>query len=114
MASSEWMHRFIPYSLFPIPYSLFPIPYSLFALLSRFRGEFFALLDRLVDGADHVEGGFGQVIVFAFAQALEAADGVGEVDEHARRAGEHFGDVERLRQEALDFPRPGDGELVLF
>src|SRR3546814_13203624 len=32
----------------------------------------------------------------------------------ARRAGEDFGDVERLRQEALDLARAGDGLLVVF
>ena len=76
--------------------------------------QFLALLDGLLDGADHVEGRFRQMVVFALAQALEAADGVGEVDEHARRAGEHFGDMERLRQEALDLARARHGQLVLF
>src|SRR6516164_1096073 len=68
----------------------------------RLGGELLALLDRLLDGADHVEGGLRQVIVLTLAQALEAADGVGKLDEHAGRAGEDFGDMERLRQEALD------------
>src|SRR5580693_7037623 len=93
-------------------YSLFAT--SPFALLSRFRGELLALLHRLIDRADHVEGGLGQVIVFALDQALEAADGVGQIDEHAGRAGEHFGDMERLRQEALDLAGASDSELVLL
>ena len=66
------------------------------------------------DGADHVEGGFWQVIVLAVDQALEAFDGVLQVDELAGRAGEHFGHMERLREEALDFSRARDRHLVLF
>src|SRR5580704_15827912 len=73
-----------------------------FTFLRRFGGELLALFDRLFDGADHVEGSFGQVIVFAFAEIAEALDGVGEIDELAGRAGEDFGNVERLRQESLD------------
>ena len=46
---------------------LFATPNSRFAPLSRFGGELLALFDRLFDGADHVEGGFRQVIVLAFA-----------------------------------------------
>src|SRR5579871_1660848 len=78
---------------------------------SRFGGELLALLDRLLDGADHVEGGLRQVIVFALDQALEALDGILQVDELAGRAGEHFGDMERLRQEALDLA--GDRKSVV-
>src|SRR4051812_47699246 len=54
--------------------------------LRRFRGELLALVDRLLDGADHVEGSLRQVVVLAVDQALEALDGVGEVDELAGRA----------------------------
>ena len=54
------------------------------------------------------------MIVLAFDEALEALDGVGEVDELARRAGEHFGDEKRLRQEALDLAGAGDGQFVFF
>ena len=45
------------------------------------------------------------MIVLAFAKSAEALDGVGEVDELARRSREDFGDEERLRQEALDLAR---------
>src|ERR1051326_6772469 len=82
--------------------------------LGRLGGELFTLFDRLLDGADHVEGGLRQVVVLALAEALKTADGVFERDEYAGRAGEHFGDVERLRQEALDFPRARHRELVLL
>src|ERR1043166_2662362 len=94
--------------------SLFATPSSLFACSRRFGGELLALVVRLFDGADHVEGGLGQVVVLAVHQALEALDGVGEVDELAGRAGEHFGDVQRLAQKALDLARARDGELVVF
>src|SRR4051794_34607461 len=100
MASSEWWRR-----IFSIRHSLFAI-----RLLSRFRRELLALLDGFFDRADHVEGGLREVIVLAFTDGAEALDGVGEVDELARRAGEDFGDVERLRQEALDLARAGDGD----
>src|SRR5262249_29259051 len=81
---------------------------------SGFGGEPLALLDRLLDGADHIEGGLRQVVVFALAQSLEAADGVGELDELAHRAGENLCDVEGLRQETLDLAGAGDRDLVLF
>src|SRR3974390_3890967 len=79
-----------------------------------FSGELLALLDRLFDGADHVEGRFRQVVVLAFAEATESLDGVGEFDELARRARENFRDVEGLRQETLDFAGARHRQLVLF
>src|SRR6266849_3787864 len=101
-----------------MPNPLFATPYSLFGSLSlpsrRLGCELLALLDRLLDGAHHVEGGLRQMIVLAIAQALEAADRIGEVDEDAGRSGEHLGDVEGLRQEALDLAGARDRELVLL
>src|SRR5882757_2371074 len=94
--------------------SLFATPYSLFAALRCFGGELLALLDRFFDGADHVEGLLGEVVVLAFAESAEALDGVGEVDEFAGRTREDFGDEERLRQEALDLARACDRDLVFF
>src|ERR1700676_5334559 len=100
-----------------LPYSLLPIRYSPAFAIRSLRGlssELLALFDRLFDGADHVEGLLGQVVVLAFAKSAESLDGVGEVDELARRSREDFGDEERLRQEALDLARASDGDLVLF
>src|ERR1700675_1422442 len=91
--------------------SLLPIRHSPLSCLSR---ELLALLDGFFDGADHVEGGFRKMIVLAFAYPSEALDGVGEVDELAGRAGEDFGHMERLRQEALDLAGAGNRNLVLF
>src|SRR5262245_24426589 len=71
----------------------------------RLRRQPLALVDRLLDGADHVERRLRQVVVFALDQPLEAADGVSQVDELAGRAGEYFGNMERLAQEALDLAR---------
>src|SRR5438552_17801234 len=95
---------------------LLTIRHSLFAIrpLGRFSSQLLALLDGFFDGADHIEGGFRQVIVLAFADRAEALDGVGEIDELAGRTGEDFSDVERLRQEALDLAGAGHGDLVLF
>ena len=58
--------------------------------------QLLGLGDGLFDPADHVEGGFRQVVVFALDDALEAGDGVFDVDQLAGRAGEDFGDVEGL------------------
>src|ERR1700733_8724504 len=106
MANSEWRRRKRGLG----------IRYSLFAIrpLGCFGGQLLALFDRLIDVADHVEGGFRQVIVLAFTDGTEALDGVGQFDELAGRSCEDFGDEEWLRQEALDLARPGDGDLVLF
>src|ERR1700681_4714349 len=82
--------------------------------LGRLGGEALRLLDRLLDGADHIEGRLRQMVVLAVAQALEAADRIGEIDEYARRTGEHLGDMEGLRQEALDLAGARDGDLVLL
>src|SRR5690554_768334 len=70
-------------------------------------------LDGLVDGADHVEGLLGQLVILAVEDALEAADGVLEGHVLAGRPGEHLGHEERLRQEALDLARPRHGQFVL-
>src|SRR5258707_8344456 len=92
------------------------IRYSLFAirLLRCFSRQLLALLDGFFDGSHHVEGLLRQLIVLAVADGAEALDGVGKVDELARRAGEDFGDVERLRQAALDLAGAADPHLALF
>src|SRR5438132_14169840 len=76
----------------PIHHSLLTIHQS-----GRFSRQALRLLDRFLDAADHVEGGFRQVVVVAGAKALEALDGIGEVDELARRPSVHLGDEERMR-----------------
>jgi hypothetical protein len=60
----------------------------------------------------HVEGLLGDVVVFAFDDLAETANGVLEDDVLALTAGELGGDVERLREEALDFAGARDSELV--
>src|SRR6202158_2777008 len=80
----------------------------------RLGSELLALFDRLFDGADHVEGLLGQMVVLAFAKSAKTLDGVGEVDELARRSREDFGDMKRLRQEALDLAGARHRDLVLF
>ena len=42
-----------------------------FYLRRRFS-QFLGLGDNFLDGADHVEGGFGQMIVFTLQDALES------------------------------------------
>src|SRR3546814_7201990 len=70
--------------------------------------------DLLIDAADHVEGGFGQVIIVAVDHRLERADRVFDRDELAGDAGEHLGDVERLRKKALNLARARNRQLILF
>src|SRR5215831_2991125 len=84
------------------------------SILSSLRGELFGLGHGLLDRADHVKRSLRQMVVLALAQTLEALDGVGEIDELARRTGEHLGHMEGLRQEALDLAGSGHCDLVLF
>src|SRR5690606_23589000 len=50
----------------------------------RLGSHLLGLGHRLVDGADHVEGGFRQMVVLAFGDFLEAADRLGQRNLHAR------------------------------
>src|SRR5690242_11080618 len=68
----------------------------------RFGRELLGLGDGVLDGAHHVEGGFGQVIVFAVHHRLEAANSILQLDTDTSHAGEHGRRKEWLRQEALD------------
>src|SRR5437588_2809310 len=85
-----------------------------FLLFSRLGGHAFSLLARLFDCADHVEGLFGQVVVLAVNDLLEAAYGVGDLDELAFEARELLRDEEGLREEALNLARARDYQLVLL
>src|SRR5438045_7907153 len=84
------------------------------AIRSRLLSELLSLGDRLVDPADHVESSFRKMVKFAIHDRLERADRVLELDELAGDAGKDLGDVERLREEALDLAGAADGQLVLF
>ena len=78
-----------------------------------FLAHLLELLARLIDRADHVEGLLREGIAFAVDDHLEAADRFLQRHMLAGRAGEHLGDVERLRQEALDLARTRHRQLVL-
>src|SRR5438874_1676691 len=80
----------------------------------RFRRHLAGLVDGLLDRADHVERSLGHLVILAGHVPLELLDRVFEGDEVGGAAGEHFGDVEGLRQEALDLARPRDGQPILF
>src|SRR5215471_3228243 len=71
------------------------------------------LLGGFLDAADHVERLLGKIIVLAINDRLEAANGVLESDILALLPREGFGDVERLREEALDLARAGNHQLVV-
>src|ERR1700710_1788524 len=70
--------------------------------------------DDVFDRALQEERGLRHVVVLALDDLLEAADRVLDLHVRAVDAGERRRHVERLRQEALDAPRPADDELVLI
>uniref|UniRef100_A0A182XR80 Prokaryotic-type class I peptide chain release factors domain-containing protein n=1 Tax=Anopheles quadriannulatus TaxID=34691 RepID=A0A182XR80_ANOQN len=72
------------------------------------------LLDDLLDRADHVEGHLRQMVELTVQDLGEALDGFLQRHQLAGVAGEHLGDLERLRQEALDLAGAGDRQLVLL
>src|SRR5882672_3968468 len=81
---------------------------------SRALLHLLGFVERLVDGADHVERLLGQRIALTIDDHLEAADGLLERNVLARRTGEHLRDVERLRQETLDLARTRHCQFVLW
>src|SRR4029450_4161191 len=83
-------------------------------LRSRSRGQLSGLLEDVVDGADHVKGLLGEVVVLALDDLAEPAAGCGGGTVPALEAGELFGDVEGLRQEALDLARSRHRDLVVL
>ena len=72
------------------------------------------LLHCLFDSSHHVEGLFGQVIVLASQNFLEAAHGVFDLDKLARLAGEDLSNKEGLGQEALYLAGAGYSQFVVF
>ena len=56
----------------------------------------------------------GYVVVIAFDNCLETFHGIGDLHVASGRAGELFGDVKRLRQEALNLASASDGEFLIF
>src|SRR5579862_9739794 len=101
MANSEWR---IGKKGFSIIAALIPVRYSLFAIrfLRCFRRHLPGLGAGFLDGADHEEGLLGHVVAFAVDYRFEGADRVLQLHELAGRVGELLGDVEGLRQEALE------------
>src|SRR6516164_11129661 len=80
----------------------------------RFCRHLLSLRECFVDGADHVEGALGQVVMITGDNALEALDRLFEVDEHPGGTGEYFGDEKGLRQKLLNLACPRHGQLVLL
>src|SRR5262245_15050597 len=78
------------------------------------RLERLGLGTRVLDRADHEEGLLGQVVALAVEDLLEAPDRVGDADVDALRARELLGDVEGLRQEALDLAGACHREAVVL
>ncbi len=68
--------------------------------------------DGLVDPADHVEGLFRKMIVLAVDDGLEGRNGVLQRHVLTGRTGEDLRHEEGLGEEALNFARSGDSQLV--
>ena len=67
----------------------------------------------LLDAADVQERLLGQVVEVALQDRVERCNGLVDGHRLARYAGENLGDVEGLRQEALDLAGPVDDQAVL-
>src|SRR5690606_32454991 len=74
--------------------------------------EFLRFFDCFFDRADHVERLFRQVIEFARCDHLEALDRIFQRNVFTRRAGKHFSNVERLRQETLHLTCTSNDQFV--
>ena len=83
---------------------------SFVILFSHFLRLFLSLLNR----PDVHKCLLRQMVPFAVANFLEAADGFPQRGDFARLAGEYFGHQKRLRQEALDAPGTVDDLLIFF
>src|SRR5258708_5371019 len=70
-------------------------------------------LDHVFDGPGHVEVDLGDGVVLALEDLFEAADRVRQRDGAPWPTGEDLADVERLREELLDFAGAADGQLVV-
>src|ERR1035437_2906085 len=83
-------------------------------LPSHRRLQLLGRFQHFLDGALHVEGLLGDVVVLARDDLLEAAHGVGNLHISPWDAGELLGNVEGLRKELLHLAGAGHGELVFF
>src|SRR5437868_6582546 len=71
-------------------------------------------LQDFFDRSLHVEPLLGDVVVLAFHNCLETFHGIRNLHVTSWCAGKLFGDVERLRQEALNLAGTGHGQLLIF
>src|SRR4051812_24411259 len=70
-----------------------------------FTGVFGRGFNDFFDAAFHVKAAFWEVVVFAFENFFEAANGIGDLHLLAFGAGEHLGDAKRLAEETLNLAR---------
>ena len=76
-------------------------------VLGRFCRQLLALLNRLFDGANHIESGLRQMIVLARYQVMEATDGVRKLDVLSLPPREGLCDGEGLGQaDTIPLPSP--------
>src|SRR5450432_1957122 len=91
----------------------FPAKINLLIPVLRAGLHRFSLLQGFFDGAHHVKGLLGNIVIFAFDDFLEAAHGVFDLHVFAFEAGELRGDEHRLRQELFDLAGAGHRALVV-
>ncbi|HEV3483810.1 MAG TPA: hypothetical protein VG106_00270, partial [Vicinamibacterales bacterium] len=84
------------------------------AFLRCFLLHSFGVFLNLFDRSLEKERLLRNLVVFAFDDLFETADGVGDLHVLAFHPGELLGDEERLRQEPLDAPRAAHRQLVLL
>src|SRR5438046_2274835 len=83
-------------------------------ILPAISGHLLRGLDDILDAAPHVERLLRQVIVLAVQDLAETAHRVACRHEFAFAAGELGGDLERLREKALDAASTRHRQLVLL
>src|SRR5689334_13149822 len=79
------------------------------AAISQIRSGLFDFLDAAL----HIEISFRHIVVFAFENFLEPAHGIGNGHLLAFATGEHLRDRKGLAEEALNFARTKDHELII-
>ena len=77
---------------------------------ARSGRQFFSLFESLFNGTDQVEGLLRNVVILAVDEITETLDSIFQFHVLAGGTGEGFGDVERLRQESLNFTGAGNDQ----
>ena len=74
----------------------------------------FCLFNNIIDGAGKQKCGFRNIVVLAFKDFVEAADGFGKRNVFSLKSGELLCNVERLRKESFNLSCAGNGKLLFL